>query len=373
MTDKDEEMAQSKLELEVEILREKLKEKLDFQKELKNTAPVSPSFSGPYGCPSPTIIKRSPIEEEILKLQKDLMSPSLLRWHRFWYPIDREEDLRKLLKKARKFDKMLLGPRRRVEKALKEMEENERVMEQEQKALWPSFLPRKLDISSQKTVPTDKISDAEIRKRREELETWHKEKEMEVKFWQEQETKREEYDHLFKIVVVGDEGVGKTTLLASFGKGFFTEDYRLTIGVDFHVKTISIETKDGPKICKLQLWWLIGGLQRFKTERPMYYRGSLGALLVFDLTNFENFKQLPLWIEEMRADLAPGIPILVAGNKCDLREQTTVSHGEIDSLMRTYDLTYMEISAKTGEGVEECFHALTLLTLANWNKREKKN
>jgi small GTP-binding protein len=118
---------------------------------------------------------------------------------------------------------------------------------------------------------------------------------------------------------------------------------------------------------------LMGDLQRFKTERPMFYRGSLGALFVFDLTNFESFKQLPLWIEELRADLPPGIPILVAGNKCDLREQTTVSHEEIDALMRTYNLQYREISAKTGEGVEECFHALTLLTLANWNKREKKN
>ncbi|MHA1479081.1 MAG: GTP-binding protein, partial [Promethearchaeota archaeon] len=111
----------------------------------------------------------------------------------------------------------------------------------------------------------------------------------------------EEYDYLFKSIVVGDGGVGKTALTLRFSKGFFTEDYKMTIGVDFHVKTITIETFEGPIKCKLQLWDT-GGQERFSSIRPMYYRGSLGTILVFDLTNAASFEHLPQWIEEVRAN-----------------------------------------------------------------------
>ena len=87
----------------------------------------------------------------------------------------------------------------------------------------------------------------------------------------------EEYDYLFKSIVVGDGGVGKTALTLRFSKGFFTEDYKMTIGVDFHVKTISIDSNEGPIRAKLQIWDT-GGQERFSSIRPMYYRGSLGAL-----------------------------------------------------------------------------------------------
>ena len=84
----------------------------------------------------------------------------------------------------------------------------------------------------------------------------------------------EEYDYLFKSIVVGDGGVGKTALTLRFSKGFFTEDYKMTIGVDFHVKTIAIDTDQGPLRAKLQIWDT-GGQERFSSIRPMYYRGSL--------------------------------------------------------------------------------------------------
>lgn len=169
----------------------------------------------------------------------------------------------------------------------------------------------------------------------------------------------DEYDFLFKSIVVGDGGVGKTALTLRFSKGFFTEDYKMTIGVDFHVKTINIDTPDSGLLrCKLQIWDT-GGQERFSSIRPMYYRGSLGALLIFDLTNYESFEHLPMWIEEVRANVKNDIPLLLVGNKSDLPRM--VSLEEINNFTRDFNLYYTETSAKTGEGVGDCFSILAFL------------
>jgi Ras-related protein Rab-11A len=172
----------------------------------------------------------------------------------------------------------------------------------------------------------------------------------------------EEYDYLFKSIVVGDGGVGKTALTLRFSKGFFTEDYKMTIGVDFHVKTIAIETVEGLIKCKLQLWDT-GGQERFSSIRPMYYRGSLGTVLVFDLTNSASFEHLPQWIEEVRSNIKADIPILLVGNKSDLVDQRAVSIEEISNFTRDFNLYYMETSAKTGDGVGDCFYILACLMI----------
>jgi len=174
----------------------------------------------------------------------------------------------------------------------------------------------------------------------------------------------EEYDYLFKSIVVGDGGVGKTALTLRFSKGFFTEDYKMTIGVDFHVKTISIDTLEETIKCKLQLWDT-GGQERFSSIRPMYYRGSLGAVLVFDLTNYASFEHLPQWIEEVRANIKSEIPLLLVGNKSDLTDQRTVSIEEINKFTRDFNLYYMETSAKTGDGVGDCFYILACLMIGS--------
>ncbi|MFX1274890.1 MAG: GTP-binding protein [Promethearchaeota archaeon] len=172
----------------------------------------------------------------------------------------------------------------------------------------------------------------------------------------------EEYDYLFKTIVVGDGGVGKTALTIRFSKDFFTEDYKMTIGVDFHVKTIAIESHEGTIRCKLQIWDT-GGQERFSSIRPMYYRGSLGALIIFDLTNYESFEHLPMWIEEVRANVRNEIPFLLVGNKSDLTSQRAVSMEEINDFSNKFDLYYMETSAKTGDRVGDCFSVLACLMI----------
>ncbi len=174
----------------------------------------------------------------------------------------------------------------------------------------------------------------------------------------------EEYDYLFKSIVVGDGGVGKTALTLRFSKGFFTEDYKMTIGVDFHVKTITIDTEEGQIRAKLQIWDT-GGQERFSSIRPMYYRGSLGALLIFDVTNAASFEHLPQWIEEVRANVKTEIPLLLVGNKSDLVDQRTVSLEEINNFTSNFNLHYMETSAKTGLGVGDCFYILACLMIGS--------
>jgi len=174
----------------------------------------------------------------------------------------------------------------------------------------------------------------------------------------------EEYDYLFKSIVVGDGGVGKTALTLRFSKGFFTEDYKMTIGVDFHVKTIEIDAEEGQIRAKLQIWDT-GGQERFSSIRPMYYRGSLGALALFDLTNAASFEHLPQWIEEIRANVKTEIPLLLVGNKSDLVEQRAVSLEEINNFTSNFNLYYMETSAKTGEGVGDCFYILACLMIGS--------
>ena len=174
----------------------------------------------------------------------------------------------------------------------------------------------------------------------------------------------EEYDYLFKSIVVGDGGVGKTALTLRFSKGFFTEDYKMTIGVDFHVKTISIDANEGPIRSKLQIRDT-GGQERFSSIRPMYYRGSLGALLIFDLTNSSSFEHLPQWIEEVRANVKNEIPLLLVGNKSDLVDQRAVYLEEINTFTQNFNLYYMETSAKTGEGVGDCFYILACLMIGS--------
>ena len=175
----------------------------------------------------------------------------------------------------------------------------------------------------------------------------------------------DEYDYLFKCIVVGDGGVGKTALTIRFSKGFFTEDYKMTIGVDFHVKTISIDTEEeGPIKVKLQIWDT-GGQERFSSIRPMYYRGSLGGLLIFDLTSYESFEHLPQWIEEVRANIKTEIPLLLVGNKSDLINERSLSNEEINSFTQKFNLYYMETSAKTGEGVGDCFYILACLMVGS--------
>ncbi len=170
---------------------------------------------------------------------------------------------------------------------------------------------------------------------------------------------------LVKIVLTGDGAVGKTTLRRRYlGEGF-QASYLMTIGADFAVKTVEV---DGRTI-KFQIWDL-AGQPRFQVVREMYYRGSLGGLLIFDVTRWDSFKSLPHWLEELWRSNGRGcVPVVLVGNKTDLRtdseDSITTEYGQkyaqdVSNVTSQYGfkVPYMETSAKTGDFVEQAFHTL---------------
>jgi len=170
---------------------------------------------------------------------------------------------------------------------------------------------------------------------------------------------REGFDYLFKVVIVGDVEVGKTSITTQFAYGTFTEGYLSTIGVDFVVKSIPVNNH----IVKLQAWDT-GGQERYAAIRPLYYQGARGALLVFDITNRTSFWNLDRWLMELRRHAGPDVPILLVGNKLDLAEYREVSSDEARQYAARKGLPYFETSAKTAYGVYDVFHRLAQLMLA---------
>lgn len=126
-------------------------------------------------------------------------------------------------------------------------------------------------------------------------------------------SKEEQFDFLFKIVIIGDSGVGKTNLLSRFVDGTFSIDSKPTIGVEFATKTYNIDNK----VIKNQIWDT-AGQQRFRAITNAYYRGAQGAVIVYDITKSRTFENLNKWLSELRDNAEPDIAIMLLGNKCDL-------------------------------------------------------
>jgi len=128
-----------------------------------------------------------------------------------------------------------------------------------------------------------------------------------------------EYDHLFKLLLIGDSGVGKSCLLLRFADDTYAESYISTIGVDFKIKTVSL---DGQTI-KLQIWDT-AGQERFRTITSSYYRGAHGIIVVYDVTDGESYTNVKQWLEEIQRYACEGVNKLLVGNKCDLANKRVV-------------------------------------------------
>ncbi|MHA1408956.1 MAG: Rab family GTPase [Candidatus Odinarchaeia archaeon] len=163
-----------------------------------------------------------------------------------------------------------------------------------------------------------------------------------------------EAQFVFKVLLLGDGAVGKTSLISMFTKGFIKQDYKMTIGVDIMTKTVEV---DG-NVAKLSIWDL-AGQQRFKAIRSAFYGGVAGALLVFDLTRALTFKNLVSWLQELYQFGCPDCPVILIGNKVDLPELRDVKPEDIEWFSNEIGCEYLETSAKTGENVEDAFKLLT--------------
>ncbi len=173
-----------------------------------------------------------------------------------------------------------------------------------------------------------------------------------------------DYDFTFKIMMLGDASVGKTSLTIRYISGFFLEDLKLTIGVDFYSKTTNFK---GKKV-KLQIWDF-GGEERFRFLLSQYCKGANAAFFLYDITNSITIDHLPDWTQIIR-EHAGDIPIMLVGSKLDLEEFRAVPRNEGILAAKKYNLTsFVELSSKTGQNVEEAFN---LMTESLFEKSSKK-
>ncbi|KAK3434651.1 hypothetical protein EUGRSUZ_D02119 [Eucalyptus grandis] len=154
-----------------------------------------------------------------------------------------------------------------------------------------------------------------------------------------------EYDYLFKLLLIGDSGVGKSCLLLRFADDSYLESYISTIGVDFKIRTVE---QDG-KTIKLQIWDT-AGQERFRTITSSYYRGAHGIIVVYDVTDQESFNNVKQWLSEIDRYASENVNKLLVGNKCDLTAQKAFAD-EIG-------IPFMETSAKDATNVEQAFMAM---------------
>ncbi|KAG6728312.1 hypothetical protein I3843_02G147900 [Carya illinoinensis] len=164
------------------------------------------------------------------------------------------------------------------------------------------------------------------------------------------------YDYSFKILLIGDSGVGKSSLLLSFISNF-VHDLSPTVGVDFKVKLLTI----GGKRLKLTIWDT-AGQERFGTVTSSYYRGAHGIILVYDVTRRETFTNLlDIWAKEVQLySTNPECIKILLGNKVDRENERAVTREEGLALAQEHKCLFLECSAKTKENVHQCFKDLTL-------------
>jgi len=162
-----------------------------------------------------------------------------------------------------------------------------------------------------------------------------------------------EYDYLFKLLLIGDSGVGKSCLLLRFSDDTYTESYISTIGVDFKIRTLEQDAKT----IKLQIWDT-AGQERFRTITSSYYRGAHGIIVVFDVTDKESFNNVKHWFQEIEKYAADGVNKLLVGNKCDLASKKVVSYDEAKEFADSQGIQFMETSAKNAHNVEQAFKTM---------------
>ncbi|GFH56651.1 hypothetical protein CTEN210_13127 [Chaetoceros tenuissimus] len=158
------------------------------------------------------------------------------------------------------------------------------------------------------------------------------------------------YAYLFKYIIIGDTGVGKSCLLLQFTDKRFQPVHDLTIGVEFGARMVNIDNKQ----VKLQIWDT-AGQESFRSITRSYYRGAAGALLVYDITRRDTFKHLSVWLEEARQHSQSNMTIMLIGNKNDLEHRRAVSFEEGKAFADANGLIFMETSAKTAFNVEQAF------------------
>jgi small GTP-binding protein len=164
----------------------------------------------------------------------------------------------------------------------------------------------------------------------------------------------EQYDHLLKLLLLGDSAVGKSSLLVRFCEDKFDTNFIITIGIDFKVKSIE---RGGRKL-RFQIWDT-AGQERFRTITPAYYTRAMGVVIVYDITDKVTFDHVEYWMGQLNEHGTDDVKRILVGNKCDLAdsspEQRKVSREEGEALAKKFNMAFFETSALSGVGVDDAF------------------
>lgn len=160
----------------------------------------------------------------------------------------------------------------------------------------------------------------------------------------------EEQEYLFKIVVIGDSAVGKSNLLSRFARDEFDHNSKATIGVEFQTQVVEIDGKE----IKAQVWDT-AGQERFRAVTSAYYRGAVGALIVYDITRSTTFENIKRWLDELNTHCDTTVARMLVGNKCDLENIRDVSVEEGKNLAEEEGLFFIETSALDSTNVKTAF------------------
>ena len=158
------------------------------------------------------------------------------------------------------------------------------------------------------------------------------------------------FDYLLKYIIIGDAAVGKSNLLLRYVHGQFKPEYQLTIGVEFGAKNIEIDSK----MFRIQIWDT-AGQENFRSITRAYYKNSVCALVVYDISSRDSFNNVMSWIEDCRNQSPKTIFIVLVGNKCDLEDKRQVTYEEGKELADKNELLFFESSAKDGINVDDIF------------------
>lgn len=157
----------------------------------------------------------------------------------------------------------------------------------------------------------------------------------------------------FKIVIIGDSGVGKSNLMSRYTTNEFSQDTQATIGVEFMTKSVRIEEREA----KIQIWDT-AGQERFRAISRSIYHGAKGAMVVYDITNQSSFDAIPTWLQELRVFVPATCCIFLIGNKCDLEHLRVVKKETADRFARENGLSFLETSALEKTNVDKAFEWL---------------
>ncbi|KRX96623.1 Ras-related protein Rab-10 [Trichinella pseudospiralis] len=175
----------------------------------------------------------------------------------------------------------------------------------------------------------------------------------EVFIFHSQSMAKKQYDLLFKLLLIGDSGVGKTCILYRFSDDAFNTTFISTIGIDFKIKTIELK---GKKI-KLQIWDT-AGQERFHTITMSYYRGAMGIMLVYDITNQKSFENITKWLRNIEEHASEDVEKMLLGNKCDIEEKRMVSKERGEEIAGKHGIRFLETSAKAKINIDKAFYDL---------------